>query len=49
MINFPGEQSVVTMYPDYYTAKEVIKDFDNVKRLFLRTQQAKMLSLRYAK
>ena len=34
MINFPRKQSVVTMYPDYYTVKQVIKIFDNVKRLF---------------
>ena len=34
MINFPRTQSVVTMYPDYYTVKQVIKNFDNVKRLF---------------
>ena len=34
MINFPRKQSVVTMYPDYYTVKQVYKNFDNVKRLF---------------
>ena len=34
MINFPRKQSVVTMYPDYYTVKQVIKNFDNVKRVF---------------
>ena len=34
MISFPRKQSVVTMYPDYYTVKQVIKNFDNVKRLF---------------
>ena len=34
MINFPRKQSVVTMYPDYYTVKQVIKIFDKVKRLF---------------
>ena len=34
MINFPRKQSVLTMYPDYYTVKQVIKNFDNVKRLF---------------
>ena len=34
MINFHRKQSVVTMYPDYYTVKQVIENFDNVKRLF---------------
>ena len=34
MINFPRKQSVASFYPDYYTVKQVIKTFDNVKRLF---------------
>ena len=33
MINFPRKQSVVTRYPGYYTVKQVIKNFDNLKKL----------------
>ena len=29
------------MYPDYYTVKRVIKNFDNVKRLFLENPSSK--------
>ena len=41
MINFPRKQSFVTMYPDYYTVKQVIKNFDDVKRLFPQNPTSK--------
>ena len=41
MMNFLRKQSVVTMYPDYYTVKQVIKIFDNVKRPSLENSTSK--------
>ena len=45
MINLPRKQSVVTMYPDYYLVKHVIKNIDNVKRLSLENSTSKIVFL----
>ena len=49
MINFPRKQSVVTLYPEYYTVKQVIKNFDYVKRRFPENPTSKNAFLAVSK